>query len=119
LKEVIIDLTDYNASHNISVSAEILSCGMHNQVSPKLEGAMQDGRSPVLSHTHRAPILWATPDIWAMSVILKRGFDGVSTQINFVFGRVACSIWVGRAISTKVISRPKGARIPRKKRAVP
>ena len=77
------------------------------------------GLAQVLSQTQRAPADREMDAISAMSVILSRGLDGVSTQIMRVLGWTARRTLSASVMSTKVVWRPHGAKTSRSRRAVP
>ena len=54
-----------------------------------------------------------------MSLMRRRGFDGVSTQTSLVVARMARPTSAGSVMSTKVVSSPQGPRMSRSRMVVP
>ena len=80
------------AADHVAVPADIFRGGMRHQVDAQFERPLQHrrGERPVAHRHHtRAGADCADCAIAARSVIFISGFDGVSTQINRVFGRIA------------------------------
>ncbi len=64
----------------------------------------------MLSTTRYAPAARAISPSAARSATFISGFDGVSAQISFVFGRSARRTFSGSAMSTAVDSMPQRGR---------